>query len=76
MQADNNIFKLLNKFHFQFALYVATEFQVGLYNLYFHSCPNYVNEGAVSYDFKVIINRNVLCFLQIPSIISDGDKRI
>lgn len=35
-----------------FAVYVASEEEEGLYNLYFHNCPNY-NYAQVALDFTV-----------------------
>ena len=35
-----------------FVMYVASEEEEGLYNLYFHNCPNYKDEG-VFVDFTV-----------------------
>lgn len=44
----------------QFVMYVATEKEEGLYNLYFHSCPNYDNKEPVFIDFTVCIKVGVL----------------
>lgn len=38
-----------------FVMYVATEKEEGLYNLYFHSCPNYDNKEPVYIDFTMEI---------------------
>lgn len=39
---------------FQFVIYIATEEEEGLYNLYFHSCPNYgYPKSPVYLDFTV-----------------------
>ncbi|XP_031840440.1 protein GPR107 isoform X1 [Nomia melanderi] len=38
-----------------FAVYVASEEEEGLYNLYFHNCPNY-NYAQVALDFTVQIS--------------------
>lgn len=43
---------------FQFLMYVATEAEEGLYNLYFHSCPNYHDNSEVSISFTVSIISN------------------
>ncbi|XP_054275527.1 protein GPR107 [Macrosteles quadrilineatus] len=40
-----------------FVIYVATEAEEGLYNLYFHSCPNY-GSSPVSLDFTMEIEEN------------------
>ncbi|KAI4470884.1 lung seven transmembrane receptor [Holotrichia oblita] len=39
-----------------FVIYVASDSEEGLYNLYFHSCPNYVTNNEVEYDFTVSIS--------------------
>lgn len=36
-----------------FAMYVASEEEEGLYNLYFHNCPNYKYDSQVALDFTV-----------------------
>ncbi|XP_034254196.1 protein GPR107 [Thrips palmi] len=43
-------------FNASFVMYVATEAEEGLYNLYFHSCPNYHSDDAeVSITFTMEI---------------------
>lgn len=37
-----------------FTMYVASEEEEGLYNLYFHNCPNYKYDSPVTLDFSVI----------------------
>jgi hypothetical protein len=37
----------------QFAVYVESEIDEGLYNLYFHNCPNYRRGSPVALDFMV-----------------------
>ncbi|GAB0092225.1 protein GPR107 [Sergentomyia squamirostris] len=41
-----------------FVLYVATKEDEGLYNLYFHSCPNYIYPPRYSLNFNVDIEEN------------------
>ncbi|XP_059619331.1 protein GPR107 [Phlebotomus argentipes] len=41
-----------------FVLYVATKEDEGLYNLYFHSCPNYIYPPKYSLNFNVDIEEN------------------
>ncbi|XP_055714161.1 protein GPR107 isoform X2 [Phlebotomus papatasi] len=41
-----------------FVLYVATKADEGLYNLYFHSCPNYIYPPKYSLNFNVDIEEN------------------
>uniref|UniRef100_A0A6B2E7W6 Putative g protein-coupled seven transmembrane receptor n=1 Tax=Phlebotomus kandelakii TaxID=1109342 RepID=A0A6B2E7W6_9DIPT len=41
-----------------FVLYVATKEDEGLYNLYFHSCPNYIYPPTYSLNFNVDIEEN------------------
>lgn len=36
-----------------FAMYVANKEEEGLYNLYFHNCPNYKGDTQVTVDFTV-----------------------
>uniref|UniRef100_A0A182SWT0 GOST seven transmembrane domain-containing protein n=1 Tax=Anopheles maculatus TaxID=74869 RepID=A0A182SWT0_9DIPT len=42
-------------FRLQFAIYVATKQEEGLYNLYFHSCPNYAPNSLYELNFNVDI---------------------
>lgn len=35
-------------FNLQFTMYVDNKLQEGLYNLYFHNCPNYVTAGNIA----------------------------
>lgn len=53
-----------------FAMYVATEEEEGLYNLYFHNCPNYKYDTQVALDFTVQIseinNGNFLSAGEMP----------
>ncbi|KAG8221817.1 hypothetical protein J437_LFUL002819 [Ladona fulva] len=44
----------VNYYNTSFVMYVATKEEEGLYNLYFHSCPNYGNE-EVHLDFLIEI---------------------
>ncbi|KAI4470877.1 lung seven transmembrane receptor [Holotrichia oblita] len=47
-----------------FVIYVASDSEEGLYNLYFHSCPNYVTNNEVEYDFTMeIVEENAGSFL-------------
>ncbi|XP_076764458.1 protein GPR107 isoform X2 [Xylocopa sonorina] len=39
-----------------FAMYVASEPEEGLYNLYFHNCPNYKYDSQVAVDFTIQIS--------------------
>jgi hypothetical protein len=36
-----------------FAMYVANEKEEGLYNLYFHNCPNYKHRVSVDFSVKI-----------------------
>ncbi|XP_046827392.1 protein GPR107 isoform X2 [Vespa crabro] len=38
-----------------FAMYVANKEEEGLYNLYFHNCPNYKGDTQVAVDFTIQI---------------------
>lgn len=40
-------------FNTTFSMYVINEDEVGLYNLFFHSCPNYDYENPTYIDFTV-----------------------
>uniref|UniRef100_A0A8W7PKU8 GOST seven transmembrane domain-containing protein n=1 Tax=Anopheles coluzzii TaxID=1518534 RepID=A0A8W7PKU8_ANOCL len=42
-------------YSFNFAIYVATKQEEGLYNLYFHSCPNYAPNSLYELNFNVDI---------------------
>uniref|UniRef100_A0A182PL29 GOST seven transmembrane domain-containing protein n=1 Tax=Anopheles epiroticus TaxID=199890 RepID=A0A182PL29_9DIPT len=42
-------------YSFNFAIYVATKQEEGLYNLYFHSCPNYATNSLYELNFNVDI---------------------
>lgn len=49
----------------QFVIYIATEEEEGLYNLYFHSCPNYgYPKSPVYLDFTVSL-RTILLSLWV-----------
>ncbi|XP_053994681.1 protein GPR107 isoform X1 [Hylaeus volcanicus] len=39
-----------------FTMYVASEEEEGLYNLYFHNCPNYKYDAHVALDFTIQIS--------------------
>ncbi|XP_034187075.1 protein GPR107 isoform X1 [Osmia lignaria lignaria] len=39
-----------------FAVYVASKEEEGLYNLYFHNCPNYKYDSPVALDFTIQIS--------------------
>ncbi|XP_058443094.1 protein GPR107 [Malaya genurostris] len=43
---------------FNFAVYVASKAEEGLYNLYFHSCPNYDLNNLYPLQFDVTIEEN------------------
>ncbi|XP_052900370.1 protein GPR107 [Anopheles moucheti] len=45
-------------YSFNFAIYVATKKEEGLYNLYFHSCPNYSPNSLYELNFNVDIEEN------------------
>ncbi|XP_053658310.1 protein GPR107 [Anopheles marshallii] len=45
-------------YSFNFAIYVATKNEEGLYNLYFHSCPNYSPNSLYELNFNVDIEEN------------------
>lgn len=47
-----------------FVIYVASDSEEGLYNLYFHSCPNYILNNEVVYDFSMeIVEENAGSYL-------------
>lgn len=50
MNSDANGEKSYNT---SFVMYVATEEEEGLYNLYFHNCLNYNYEAPLAVDFTV-----------------------
>lgn len=39
-------------------MYIATKQEEGLYNLYFHACPNYDMENYFNLEFDVDIEEN------------------
>ena len=45
-------------FNASFLMYVATEAEEGLYNLYFHSCPNYRKDSEVAISFTMEIEES------------------
>lgn len=47
-----------NYYSTEFVMYVASPAEEGLYNLYFHSCPNYEEDKHVSLDFNIEIQEN------------------
>ncbi|OXU22073.1 hypothetical protein TSAR_011759 [Trichomalopsis sarcophagae] len=51
-----------------FAMYVANEKEEGLYNLYFHSCPNYKQHVSVDFSMEIreINNDNFLSAGEMP----------
>jgi hypothetical protein len=42
-------------FFVQFVVSVETEIDEGLYNLYFHNCPNYKDGPSVALNFMVSV---------------------
>ncbi|XP_055685432.1 protein GPR107 [Lutzomyia longipalpis] len=48
----------IKHYSLNFVLYVATKEDEGLYNLYFHSCPNYAYPPPYSLNFNVDIEEN------------------
>uniref|UniRef100_A0A182MZP6 GOST seven transmembrane domain-containing protein n=1 Tax=Anopheles dirus TaxID=7168 RepID=A0A182MZP6_9DIPT len=46
---------LFTYYSFNFVIYVATKQEEGLYNLYFHSCPNYAPSSEYELNFNVDI---------------------
>uniref|UniRef100_A0A6M2DWI2 Putative g protein-coupled seven transmembrane receptor n=1 Tax=Xenopsylla cheopis TaxID=163159 RepID=A0A6M2DWI2_XENCH len=51
-ESDNNEYIETN-----FVIYIPTPHEEGLYNLYFHNCPNYHNQH-VKLDFNILIEEN------------------
>nr|CAD7585870.1 unnamed protein product [Timema genevievae] len=47
-----------NYYNTSFAMRVDSETEEGLYNLYFHSCPNYKDDRPVYLDFMMEIKEN------------------
>lgn len=51
-------------FNTTFHMYVDNKDEVGLYNLYFHSCPNYNYENPTYIDFTVsLIYKNPFIYI-------------
>lgn len=48
-----------NYYSFTFSMFVATQHDEGLYNLYFHACPNYVNPKMLSFNVSSVCDRPV-----------------
>lgn len=48
----------IDYYSFQFILFIASEQEEGLYNLYFHSCPNYNYPPQFPLSFTVDIEEN------------------
>ncbi|KAL7742576.1 hypothetical protein ACLKA6_007552 [Drosophila palustris] len=48
----------LNYYSFNFSMFVATLHDEGLYNLYFHACPNYRHPKKVSFNVDIEENNN------------------
>ncbi|RZC33666.1 GPR107 [Asbolus verrucosus] len=58
------VIKKKTYYNTSFTLSVATVAEEGLYNLYFHSCPNYQPGNEVTLDFTIqIIEQNMSSFL-------------
>lgn len=70
MQKIPLIEKKTGYFETNFVIYIANEKEEGLYNLYFHSCPNYVEGRSVGVDFSIRIeeknNGNYLSAGEMP----------
>ncbi|XP_064555741.1 protein GPR107 [Drosophila montana] len=47
-----------NYYNFTFSMFVATQHDEGLYNLYFHACPNYFNPKMLSFNVDIEENNN------------------
>ncbi|KAH8303967.1 hypothetical protein KR044_007517 [Drosophila immigrans] len=48
----------VNYYSFNFSMFVATPHDEGLYNLYFHACPNYDNPKQLSFNVDIEENNN------------------
>ncbi|ALC49167.1 CG12121 [Drosophila busckii] len=48
----------INYYSFNFSMFVATQHDEGLYNLYFHACPNYHKPKIVSFNVDIEENNN------------------
>ncbi|KAH8414906.1 hypothetical protein KR215_009511 [Drosophila sulfurigaster] len=48
----------INYYSFNFSMFVATPHDEGLYNLYFHACPNYDNPKKLSFNVDIEENNN------------------
>lgn len=53
-----------------FAMYVANEKEEGLYNLYFHSCPNYKQRVSVDFSVIIVVTNITINHISIIKIIS------
>lgn len=57
-------------FNTNFIIFIENEKEEGLYNLYFHSCPNYAGDRSVGVDFNIKIeernNGNYLSAGEMP----------
>ncbi|KAH8418969.1 hypothetical protein KR222_010590 [Zaprionus bogoriensis] len=47
-----------NYYNFTFSMFVATQHDEGLYNLYFHACPNYDRPKMLSFNVDIEENNN------------------
>ncbi|XP_030246307.1 protein GPR107 [Drosophila navojoa] len=47
-----------NYYNFTFSMFVATQHDEGLYNLYFHACPNYHRPKMLSFNVDIEENNN------------------
>ncbi|XP_017869289.1 PREDICTED: protein GPR107 isoform X1 [Drosophila arizonae] len=47
-----------NYYNFTFSMFVATQHDEGLYNLYFHACPNYQRPKILSFNVDIEENNN------------------
>uniref|UniRef100_U5ESJ2 Putative g protein-coupled seven transmembrane receptor n=1 Tax=Corethrella appendiculata TaxID=1370023 RepID=U5ESJ2_9DIPT len=65
----NKIDGVFTFYDFHFSMYIATKQEEGLYNLYFHSCPNYLTEKLMlSFDVDIEENNsgNFLSASEMP----------